>query len=69
VLANLSTMGIGPDAAATLDLEEYEALLHHWNANASGEPQAVNPPDPATAVALLERLNADPRLTNRPAAP
>lgn len=40
---------------------EYEALLYHWNeAHSTGDVQA---PDPATAIPLLDRINADPRLT------
>ncbi len=54
-------MNIPPAAAETMDLWEYEALLFHWNdAHGGGEPDL---PDRETAQAILDRANADPRLT------
>jgi hypothetical protein len=56
-------MGIPPSEADRLDLRTYEALLFHWNeAHASGDD--IDPPDPAFALPLLDRINADPRLTH-----
>lgn len=48
--------------AETMSLREYEGRLYHWNeANSAGEVEA---PDPEIAIPLLERINADPRLTH-----
>lgn len=56
-------MGIGPGDARELSLWDYEALLYHWNdAHQSGDD--VEAPDPARALAMLDRINADPRLTH-----
>lgn len=54
-------MNVPPSDARSLSLWEYEAMLHHWNeAHRGGEVQA---PDPDIAMPILERANADPRLT------
>ncbi len=56
-------MNIPVEAAAALALWEYEALLWHWNdAHSSGDD--IEAPDPERAIAMLDRINADPRLTH-----
>jgi hypothetical protein len=58
-IANCAQLGVDP---AKLSLWEYEAIL--WNHNeAHRSPDDIEAPDPEKAMALLERLNADPRLT------
>lgn len=54
-------MNIPPDQADGLSLWKYEALLWNWNEAHSTE---VDAPDPEVAIPLLERINADPRLTH-----
>ncbi len=56
-------MNVPPSEARCLSLWEYEALLHGWNeAHSAGDD--VEAPDPAKALALLDRINSDPRLTH-----
>lgn len=55
-------MGIPPGEAKTLSLWEYEALLWNWNESHSTDGD-IEPPDPEQTMALLDRINADPRLT------
>lgn len=55
-------MGIPPQAAETIDLWEYEALLHHWNESHGGGEEA-DLPDREISQAILDRANSDPRLT------
>lgn len=56
-------MNIPPSETGNLSLWHYEALLWNWNEahDTSGD---VAPPDPAIALPLLDRINADPRLTH-----
>lgn len=54
-------MNIPPSEMISMGLWTYEALLHEWNeAHETGE---VEPPDAERAQALIDRINADPRLT------
>ncbi len=56
-------MNVPPSEARCLSLWEYEALLYHWNeAHSAGDD--VEAPDPEKALALLDRINSDPRLTH-----
>lgn len=59
-------MNIPPSDARLLSLWEYEALLWNWNDAHSGID--VEPPDPHKAQAIIDKLNADPRLTGKGAA-
>jgi hypothetical protein len=56
-------MNIPPDQAKDMSLQEYEARLFHWNEahdfNGDGDT-----PDPEVVMPLLDRINADPRLTH-----
>lgn len=54
-------MNIPKSDAETLSLWEYEALLWHWN-DAHETGSDVEAPDPERTMALLDRINADPRL-------
>lgn len=55
-------MSIPPSEAKTLSYHEYEALLWNWNdAHKIGDDP--DPPDADATMALLDRLNADPRFT------
>lgn len=56
-------MNIPPDVAAGMSLWEYEALLYHWE-EAHGSGDDVGLPDPEVTMRLIEKANADPRLTN-----
>lgn len=58
-------MGIGPEATEYLDLEEYEALLFHWNdAHGSGDEAPPAPPiNQERARQIVDLINADTRLT------
>lgn len=61
-LANCAAMNIPPSEAKSLSLWEYEAILSEWNdAHDYGDDMAA--PDPETTQALLDKINADPRLT------
>jgi hypothetical protein len=63
VLANLAMMNIPPSEAEHMSLYDYEAMLWNWNeAHRSGDD--IDPPDPETTMARLEKINADPRLTH-----
>jgi hypothetical protein len=61
-LTNCAMMNIPPSEADKLSLYRYQALLHHWNDahDTSGEGDR---PDPDVTQKLLDRINADPRLT------
>lgn len=56
-------MNIPPDQAKDMSLQEYEARLFHWNEahDFNGDGDA---PDPEIVMPLLDRINADPRLTH-----
>jgi hypothetical protein len=56
-------MNIPPDQAKDMSLQEYEARLFHWNEahDFNGDGDA---PDPEVVMPLLDRINADPRLTH-----
>jgi hypothetical protein len=56
-------MNIPPTEADLLDLPTYEGVLAEWNEmhEQDGEMDA---PDPEFALPLLDRINADPRLTH-----
>jgi len=55
-------MNISRSEAMQMSLYGYEAQLYHWNeAHDFGD---VDPPDPAIAMPILDRINADPRLTH-----
>ena len=54
-------MNISGDEAKKMSLEEYEARLFHWN---EAHEIDVEPPDPEVVMPLLDRINADPRLTH-----
>jgi len=54
-------MNIPPSEAKRMDLWTYEAMLWNWN---DAHDTEVEPPDPERTVALLDRINADPRLTH-----
>lgn len=54
-------MNIPPSEAKALTLWEYEGIL--WNHNEAHGSDELPPPDPATAMPLLDKLNSDPRLT------
>jgi hypothetical protein len=60
-LANCAAMNIPPSEAKALSLWEDEALL--WNWNEAHNVEGDGPPDPETTQALLDKINADPRLT------
>lgn len=47
----------------SMSLYEYEERLFHWN-EAHDTDADVAAPDPEIAAAILERINADPRLTH-----
>lgn len=55
-------MNIPPSEAKALSLWEYESLLYHWNEAHGGSDDDA--PDPEVAIPLLERINADKRLTH-----
>jgi hypothetical protein len=56
-------MNIPGDEAKKMSLEEYEARLFHWN-EAHAIDGDLEPPDPEIVMPLLDRINADPRLTH-----
>lgn len=56
-------MNIPPDVTAGLSLHDYEALLYHWN-EAHGRTDDIEAPDGETTMALLDKINSDPRLTH-----
>ncbi|MGJ0508934.1 MAG: hypothetical protein ACR652_17760 [Methylocystis sp.] len=57
-----------PSEAKALSMWEYEALLWNWN-DAHDLDADASAPDPEVTQALLDKINADPRLTGRePAA-
>lgn len=59
-------MNIPPSEVERMSLWDYEALLYNWNeAHDAGD---VEPPDAEQAQALMDRINADPRLTGKPPA-
>lgn len=60
-------MNIAPSEANKLSLWEYEAILWHWN-DAHSIKDDLEAPDPEAAMALLEKINSDPRLTGQPAS-
>jgi hypothetical protein len=56
-------MNIPPADARKMCIYEYEARLFHWNeAHDIGSDDEA--PDPEFVMPLLDRINADPRLTN-----
>lgn len=61
-------MGVAPDAADHMDLWEYEALLFHWNESHGGGEPTLPKPDPMAAQRILDKANANPKLTGQPAA-
>lgn len=60
-------MHIPPSEARHLSYYDYQALL--WNWNDSQTRTEVEPPDGETTMALLDRINSDPRLTGSAPAP
>lgn len=56
-------MNIPGDEARRMSLWEYEARLYHWN-EAHNTSDDVEAPDPEMVMPLLDRINADPRLTH-----
>jgi hypothetical protein len=54
-------MNIPPSEAERLSLPDYESILFHWNESHKGGD--VEAPDPEVALAMVDRINADPRLT------
>jgi len=56
-------MNIPPSELDRMDLWTYEALLHQWNEAHSTD--GIEAPDAERAQKLIDRINADPRLTNR----
>jgi hypothetical protein len=56
-------MNIPGDEARRMTLWEYEARLYHWN-EAHEVKDEVEAPDPEIVMPLLDRINADPRLTH-----
>lgn len=61
-MANCAMMNIPRDVAEQLSLYEYEETLWHWN-EAHRSPDEVEPPEAEKTQRLLDRINADPRLT------
>lgn len=58
-------MGLGHADILAMSLWEYESRLYHWN-EAHGGGDGVAPPDPETAMRILDKINRDDRLTSRP---
>lgn len=56
-------MNVPGDEAKAMSLEEYEGRLWHWN-EAHNLDDDVEAPDPAFVMPMLEKMAADPRLTN-----
>lgn len=54
-------MNIPPSEADKLSLYRYEALLWNWNDMHGRDDGPTTDPD--ATLALLDRINADPRLT------
>lgn len=46
----------------SMSLWEYEGLVYQWNEAQGGSD--IEAPDPEIAIPLLDRINADPRLTH-----
>ena len=61
-------MNVPPSEARLLSLHDYEMLLWNWNENHRSDDD-VDPPDPEQTMALIDRINADPRLTGPRPAP
>lgn len=60
-------MNVPPSEARALSYYDYQALLWNWNdAHKVGDEGDL--PDAETTMALLDKINADPRLTG-PAKP
>lgn len=55
-------MNIPPGEARNLSLWDYEALLWHWN-EAHSTDGPIGTLDGEEMQAMLDRINADPRLT------
>jgi hypothetical protein len=54
-------MNIPPSEANRLSMHDYESILWNWNdAQKAGDIEA---PDPDVAMAMIDKINADPRLT------
>lgn len=54
-------MNIPPSEANKFSLYEYEAVLWNWNDALNRDD--VEAPDPEATMALIDRINADPRMT------
>lgn len=54
-------MNIPPSEARELSYHDYQAILWNWNDMHSMDDDDA--PDPERALAMLDRINADPRLT------
>lgn len=55
-------MNIPPSEARQFSLHEYEGLLWHWN-DAHSVDGDGEVPDADVTMALIDRINSDPRLT------
>lgn len=55
-------MNVPTGDARKLSMWEYEALLHHWN---EAHDTDVKPPDHEMTQKLIERINLDPRLSEK----
>jgi hypothetical protein len=56
-------MNIPPSEADKLDLQTFQGILAEWNEMHALDGD-VDAPDPEFAIPLLDRINADPRLTH-----
>lgn len=56
-------MNVPPSEAERLDIYTYEAMLWNWN-EAHSSDRDIEPPDPEIVLPMLDRINADPRLTH-----
>lgn len=54
-------MNIPPSEAKQLSLYEYEAILWNWNDAQGGHDDDA--PDPELTMKLIDRINADERMT------
>lgn len=54
-------MNIPPGEAKALSLYDYEAIL--WNWNDAMNRDELDAPDPEVTMKLIDRINADPRMT------
>lgn len=61
MLANCAMMNVPPSELNGLSLHDYEAMLWHWNDAHSTDD--VGSPDPEITMRLIDRINADPRMT------